>query len=133
MANEDHRPAFVKRGVFHLGQAFLLKLGIADGKHLVDEKNLGIEMGRDGKGEPDVHAARIAFDRCVEKSFDLGEGDDLVEFLFNFGARHAEYRAIQKNVLSTGQLGMEAGPDFEKCPDSAVDVDAARGWFSNPV
>ena len=67
------------RHVAHLAQAFLLERGVADGQHLVDQQDLGLEMGGDGEAEPHVHAAGVALDRRVEELLDLGEGDDLVE------------------------------------------------------
>ena len=40
---------------------------------------------------------------------------------------HPEDRAVQIDVLAAGQLGMEAGADFEQRSHPAVDLDAAFG------
>ena len=84
-------------------------------------------MRRDRERQAHIHARGIALDRRVEKSLDLGKGDDLVEFAADFGAGHAEDRAIQKDVFAPGQLGMKPGADFEQAGDAALDRDAALG------
>ena len=54
----------------------------------------------------------------------LGEGDDLVELSANLGAAHAEDRAVQKDVLAAGQLGMKAGADLEQRADAPAESSA---------
>ena len=51
-------------------------------------------MRSHGKREPDIHPARITFHRRVEKLFDFGKRDDLIELSANFGAVHAENCAV---------------------------------------
>ena len=51
-------------------------------------------MRRDREGQPHIHAAAVALDRRVEKLFDLGEGDDLVEFARNL--RVASFRGWRR-------------------------------------
>src|SRR4030095_15892755 len=41
-------------------------------------------------------------------------GDDLVELAPNLRAAHAENRAVQEDVLASGQLRMKSGADFEQ-------------------
>src|SRR4029077_18720853 len=97
VAEDDGGPTFVRGDVFHFRETFFLKLGVADGQNLVDEENLRVEVRGDGEGKPHVHAARVTFYRRVEKSFDLSEGNYLVEFSLNFRARHSEDRAVEEN------------------------------------
>src|SRR2546423_15542904 len=96
MANEHDGASLFRHHVVHFTETFFLKLDVADGQHFVDQENFRIEVGRDGKREPDIHAARIALDRCVEKLLDLGKSNDLVELLSNFGAAHTKNGAVQK-------------------------------------
>src|SRR5438094_7302021 len=67
------------------------------------------------------------FDRRLQESFDLGEGDDLVELAIDLAPLHTEDRAIEIDVLAAGQLGVEAGADFEQTADAAGDLDLALG------
>ena len=121
MADEQDR-ASAARDLGHLAEAFLLKLGIADRQHLVDDQNLGLQMRRDREGEPNIHAAGVALDRRIEKFLDLGKGDDLVELASDLGAAHAEDGAVEIDVLASGELGMKAGADLEQAGDAALDA-----------
>ena len=78
MANKQHCPPAV-RDILHLAEALLLELSVADGENLVDDQDLWFQVGGDGEGQPNVHAAGVALDRRVEELFDFREIDDLVE------------------------------------------------------
>src|SRR5438046_61570 len=82
-------------------------------------------MCRDRKCQSQVHPARVMFDRRVEESRDLREVDNRVELAACFGARHAENCAVEKDVLASGQVGMEAGSHFEQTADASAQLDAA--------
>ena len=114
--------------ILHLPEALLLELGVADGQHLVDDQDFGIEIRRDCECQPHVHAAAVALDRSVEKLLDPREIDDLVELLFDFPARHTEDAAVEKDVLAAGELGMEPSADLQQAGNTPMDVDlAGRG------
>ncbi len=124
MADEQHR-APAPGHVVHLAQTFLLKPRIAHRQHLVDDQDLGLEVRGHGERQPHVHAAGVVLHGRVDELFDFGERDDLVELPFDFRPLHAEDRAVQEDVLAAGQLGMEAGADFEERSDAADDARAA--------
>src|SRR5688500_19898659 len=84
--------------VVEFSDALLLKLGVADREHLVDEQHVGFEMCGNGKRQPHVHAARVMLDGSVDESPDFGELDDLVELPEDLDARHAEDGPVQKDV-----------------------------------
>ena len=67
------------RDALHAVEALLLEGDVADGEHLVDDQDLGLEVRRDGEGETQLHAARVALHRRVDEGPDVGELDDLVE------------------------------------------------------
>jgi hypothetical protein len=113
VTDDEHGATLVERRLAHFAEALLLKLQITHGEHFVDDQDVGLQMRRDREGEPYVHAARIPLHRGVEEALDLGEGDDLVEFAADLRARHAEDRAIQIDVLATGQFGMKPGAHLE--------------------
>ena len=125
--DDQHGAAVAARHLVHLAKAFFLELGVADGEHLVDDQDLRLQMGGDGEGEAHIHARGIALDRGVEEFLDLGEGDDLVEFLADLGAAHAEDRTIQIDVLPPGQFGVKTGADLEQARDPAPERDPAGG------
>ena len=111
----------------HLAQALLLELSVADREDLVDEEDLGFEVGGDGEGQADAHAAGVALDGGVDKLLDAGEGDDLVELAVDLGFAHAEDGAVEVDVVAPGQLGMEAGADLEQAGDATAQLDPAGG------
>src|SRR5437868_3279803 len=133
MADEKHRAAVVPRDVFNFAQALLLELAVPDREHLVDNQNLRLEMGGHREGEPYIHPRGIAFDGRVEKLLDLGKSDDLVELLRDLAPVHAEDRAVQKNVLASGELRVKAGPDFEKARHTPVEHDSSLGRLGDPA
>ena len=46
---------------------------VADRQGLVDDQDFGVHMNRGGERQPDVHAARILFDRARDEFADLRE------------------------------------------------------------
>ena len=76
-------------------------------------------MRGDGEGEAQVHAARVVLHGGIDELFDLGKGDDLVEFLDNFQARHAEKGAVENNIFAAREIRMKSGANFQQRCDSA--------------
>src|SRR5207302_8193431 len=72
--------------------------------------------------QPNVHAARIALHRRIEKLINLGEGDDLVKFLSDLAAAHPQDRAVEIDVLSSGQFGVKSGADLQQAADAAANL-----------
>ena len=87
-------------------------------------------MSGDREREADVHAAGVALHRRVDELLDVGELDDLVELAFDLGLAHAEDRAVQVDVLASGQLGVEAGADLQQRRHAAANL--GRGRSSAP-
>src|SRR5437867_9973414 len=133
VTDKDHSAAFLPGYILHFLQTLFLKFGIAHGQHFIDQKDFRIEMGSDGKSESHVHSARVTFHRGVEKSFDFGEGDNLIELPLNFRSRHSEDRAVQENVFAAGQFRVKTGPDFEKGPNPTVNVHSTSSRLGNPI
>src|SRR5229473_8357949 len=124
VADEQHRsPA--DGDLLYLAEAPLLELGVAHGEHLVDEKDLRLEVGCDRETEPGLHAARIPLDRRVEETLDTGECYDLVESARDLGPGHAENDAAHVDILAAGEVGVKAGADLQKRRQAAVKLGRA--------
>ena len=130
MADKEHR-ASAFGNLVHLAKAFLLEINIPYREHFVNDQDLRLQMSGYRKRQAHVHPARIPLHRRVEKLLHLGEGDDLVEAVGDFGAFHAEDGAVEEDVFAAGELGVEAGADFEEAADAAVELDFAGGRFRN--
>src|SRR5260370_39494510 len=113
--------------VAHLAQALFLEIDVADGEDFIVEENLRLVVGGAGEGEADVHAGGVRLDGGVNEFFEFGEGHDFIEFADDFRLAHAEDGAGEEGILASGQLGMEAGADFEEGADPAVNLRPAGG------
>src|SRR5262245_4388093 len=122
MAHTQNRATTLSH-VRHFAQALFLKLRIADCQHLVHYQNFRIEMRRYGKGEPNIHARRVALHRRLDKFLYASEIDDLIELARDLGASHAKDRTIEIDVLAAGQLGVESGADLEQRRSSPAEAD----------
>ena len=117
--DEDQRHAAVLH-LLNLGHALRGELLVADGKHLIDQQHVGIDVDGDGEAEADVHAGGVRFDRLIDEIGDAGERDDLVEARVDLLARKAEHDAVDVDVLAAGDLGMKAGAELDQRGHAAV-------------
>src|SRR5690348_1243850 len=88
-------------------------------------------MRSDSKRQAHVHAARKMLDRGVDKPFDFGKRDDLVEFALDFGFLHTQDRAVQIDVLATGEFGMKSRAHLEQRANPAPDLSVAFRRLGN--
>lgn len=107
------------------GEALGLEGVVADGQYFVDEEEIGFDVDGDGESEPDHHAAGVGAERFVDEVGQAGEVDDLVEQGEGAAAGQAEEGGVEVDVLAAGEIGVEAGAEFEERGDAAVDGDAA--------
>ena len=61
-----------------LAEALALERLVADGEHLVEQQDVGVDVHRDREAKPHVHARGVGANRQVDEALELGEGDDLV-------------------------------------------------------
>ena len=120
VADEQDGAVLVDGNRLHLAQRLFLKACIAYRKDLINDQDLRLQMRRHSERQPDIHAAAVALHRRVEKSFDFGEVNDLVEFLPDLRPGHPEDRSVQKDVLATGQFRVKAGADLQQACDTAA-------------
>ena len=70
-------------------------------------------MGCDGKRKPHMHAARVSFDRRIQKLFNFCECHNGVELLIDLAFRHSKDSTIHIDIVSSGQVRVKTCPDFE--------------------
>src|SRR6476659_4871249 len=97
-------------------------MNVTNRKNFVDDENFRIEMRCNGKRQAHEHSARVAFDGSVDELMQLREFNDSIELLLDLGFVHAEYRAVEKNILAAGELRMKSGPDFEKTRNPSAQI-----------
>ena len=76
MGDEHDRAAFALEPE-ELLEALLLEGGVADGEHLVDQQDLGVDLDRGREREPHEHPRGVVLQAQVEELLELGEGDDV--------------------------------------------------------
>ena len=104
-----------------LPEALLLEFGVTDGQHLVDEQDLGLEVGGDREREAHVHAARVALDRRIEEPLDARRTRRSRRTASSTSARLIPMIAAdEQDVLPAGQLRVEAGADLQQRADPAA-------------
>src|SRR5712691_2060846 len=128
---KDRAPRLDK--VAHLAETLFLERRIADREHLVDGQNLGIQMRRHGKRQPYVHSAAVALDRRVDEVIDIGESDDFIEPPPDLRSAHSKNCAVEKDILPSGQLRVEPGPDLQQTGNSTLQNHTSFVRLGNPA
>ena len=123
LTNSTVRPLFATSCI--LPRHFFWNSAVADGQHFIHDQDFRVQVGGDGEGEADVHAAAVALDGRVQELLDAGEVHDGVELAGDLAAAHAQDRAVEVDVLAARQFRVEAGADFQQAADAAVEVDLA--------
>src|SRR4051794_23045528 len=123
MADKQHR-ATTGAHVAHLAKAFLLKARIANGEDFVDKQNFALQIGRNSKREPQVHAAGISLYWSIDELFDLSKSDDLVEFALDLGLSHAQDGAVQEDVFPSTEFLVKSRANFQQASNTPVKVNS---------
>ena len=108
-------------------EALGLELGVSHGQSLVDDQHVGLDAGRNGKGQPHVHAGRVRLDGPIDELADVGKGFDIGKAPGDFLSVDAQDGAIEIDVLASGELGVEARAQLQQRGHAATNVDLASG------
>src|ERR1700722_10305522 len=98
VTNEENRPRLPGH-FLDLSQTLSLKSRIANCQNLIHEQNLGVQMGRHSKCQPNIHAAGVMLDRSVQEFLYFGESNDCIKFPTDLCAAHAKNGTIEKDVV----------------------------------
>jgi hypothetical protein len=88
-------------------------------------------MSGDSKSQSHVHAAGITLGGGIQELFDLGKLDDLVELALDLSAGHAQDSPVEVDVLTPGELGVEAGADLQQAAHTPAHDGASLGRFGD--
>ena len=92
----------------------LRELGVADAEDLVEQQNLGVDIGGDRKREAQQHATRVILHGNVARVGQAGEFEDALGFAAHIPRAEPEKRAREQNVLRRRQFDVEAGAEFQQ-------------------
>jgi hypothetical protein len=124
MSDEHDRPSLLFQPR-ELVEALLLKGGVPDREDLVDQDDLGLDLDRDGEGEPDLHTRGVVLQLQVHELLELREGDDLVEAGFGLLPRQAEHDRVDDHVVACGEFRVEPHAELDERRQAAVDRNLA--------
>ena len=93
---------------------------VAHRQRLVDDQDVGVDVGHHSECQADHHPARIGLDRLVDELADVGELDDAVVARVDLRRRQAQDRAVQIDVLAPGELRVEARAQLQQRADAAA-------------
>src|SRR5215469_681063 len=114
------------------GEAFSLEGEVPHRQHFIQQQNVGFEVSRNGKGQPYVHAGRIALDRHLDEISDPGEFHDAAQLARDLLASHAEDRAVHEHILTPREFGVKPRGDLDEGGKTSGNGDLARSRRRNP-
>src|SRR5215212_6865227 len=121
---KDRGPGVLE--VVHPLDRLLLECRVACGEGLVYDKDIRLDVDRDGEAKATAHTARIGLDRLVHELPDVSESLDVVEALHHLIVLYAKDKAAQHGVLTPRKERVEPRPDTEDRRQSTPDLDLTR-------
>jgi hypothetical protein len=94
--------------------ALALEGFVPNGKHLVEQQNLGIHVDGDREPEAHVHASGVRSDGQVDEALKLAELDDRVEPTVDLLLAQAVDRRAQVDVVAASEVRVEAGAELQQ-------------------
>ena len=101
-------------------EALALEGGVADREHLVDQQDLGVDVGHQREPQPHQHPRRVVLELHLGELLELGELDHLVEARPGVAWGEAHHHAVEHHVLVRGELRVEADAELDAGRDAAA-------------
>src|SRR5207253_4398000 len=90
-----------------------------------EQEHVGPDMDGDREPEPHLHPGRVRAHGKVDEAIELREVHDLLEPFVDHAALEAVDRPAQVDVLTTGEVRVEAGAELEQRADGAANLDSS--------
>ena len=124
MAHEQERAVLLEPS--DESHALLGEDRISHGKRFVDDQDVRIDVRDHRERKPQKHAARVGLDRLLQVFADIRKGCDRIETLVHRLPVHPEKQRIHVDIVSSRELGVEPGAEFEQRCNPAVRLDTAQ-------
>ena len=131
MADEQERHATVDH-LPHHQHALGLEKDIAHSQGFIDDKDLGIDLRGDRKGQPDEHPAGVGLHGLMDEIADIGKGQDVIHFCIHLFPGIAHDGTAEIGVLQPRHFGIEADPQLQKGRHLSPDLQIAAGRRQYP-
>lgn len=131
MAHEQDGDVAIVDEVLDALLAFLLEEHVANGERLVNDEDVGLGDGGDSKRDARDHAGGEVLHGHVHEVGQLGKLDDLLEVSVDelFGV--AEQRAVEVDVLASGELEVKTRAKLDQGRDIAAHDALALAGFEH--
>ena len=126
VGDEDDRPPAITQVVEHV-KALLLEGGVADGQHLVDHQDVGVDLDRHREGQTHVHPRGVVLELEVLELLQLGELDHALVAPARLPGGQAEHDPVHHDVVPSRHVGVEADPELDEGREPAPAPDVALG------
>ena len=87
---------------------------VADGQHLVEEQQLGVDLERRRERQPDLHPRRVVAERHLDELLELGEADHARKAAPRLRRAQAHQRPGHLDVVARGELRVEADAQLDE-------------------
>ena len=104
------------------------KSAITNRQGFVDDQHIRVNAGGDGKRQAHMHAAGIGLDRLIDVHTDVGEGNDLVDFLVDLALGQTQRGSVEIDIFATCEVKIEARTEFEQGSNSAMRLERTTAW-----
>src|SRR5919107_2219325 len=121
---KDRGPGVLE--VVHPLDRLLLKCRVARREGLVYDKDIRLDVDRDGEAKATAHTARVGLDRLIHELPDVRESLDVVEALHHLIVLYAKDQAAQHGVLAPRKERVEPRPDTEDRRQPSFDLHLSR-------
>ena len=105
---------------------FFSKRTIAYRQGFVNDQNIGVGAGGNGKSQAHIHAAGVGFDRLVNELSNARKVNNAFIQSFCLGTRKTHHCGSQGNIFPSRKFGVKARTQFEQGANFAVHRDAAH-------
>ena len=104
-------------------EALLLEGRVADGEHLVDEQDLGVDLDRDREREPHVHPRGVVLELQLLELAQFGEVDHGVVAGARLAWREPHHDPVEHDVVARREVLVEADAELDERRQSPVHPD----------
>src|SRR2546422_3755780 len=103
----------------------MLKACVTHSERFIDNQDLRRSADCHRKGQANIHATRIYFDRLVDERAQFSEAFDLRKHRLRLLSREAHQRSIHEDVFNPREFHVKAGTQFEQSGNSAFMPDGS--------
>jgi hypothetical protein len=100
------------------GQALRLEFRVTDGKNLVEQQDVRLDLCGHRESQTHLHAGRIVLQGLIDEMLQPGKVDDAREQRVDFPAREPVNRCRQPRIVPPGQFGMKSRADVDHGADA---------------